>query len=286
MRNTKLYFCFSVLLSVSMPCAAGEIFSQLPESTGTQVAIPSVSAVELALSPKQKKRADMLISIFENSTTVLQYSYIEDLHDGRGYTAGRAGFCSGCGDLLLVVERYTKEKPSNPLAKYLPQLRKLAQLSSASVDGLTGFQAAWEHASKDQLLRRAQDIISDKLYYLPALKYAQQVGLKKDFSKIALYEAAIQHGTGDDPDGLPAMINRASAIAKTPALSGKEETWLKEFLKIRRATLSNSSDQKTRQAWLESVGRADAMLMLFSSGNMDFTGPITLNPYGQTLLIP
>ncbi len=41
--------------------------------------------------PATKQRAASVISSFENSTTDLQYGYIENIGDGRGYTAGRAG---------------------------------------------------------------------------------------------------------------------------------------------------------------------------------------------------
>lgn len=34
----------------------------------------------------------------------LQYGYIEDIGDGRGYTAGIIGFTTGIGDLPDVVE--------------------------------------------------------------------------------------------------------------------------------------------------------------------------------------
>jgi hypothetical protein len=88
-----------------------------------------------ALSPAQKKRADMLISVFENSTLEPQYGYVEDLGDGRGYTAGRAGFCSGTGDLLEVAKKYSLLRPVNPLALYLPRLEELAA-AGGDPDGL------------------------------------------------------------------------------------------------------------------------------------------------------
>jgi chitosanase len=239
-----------------------------------------------ALSPAQKKRADMLISVFENSTLDLQYGYVEDLHDGRGYTAGRAGFCSGTGDLLEVVVKYCAAKPANPLAQYLPRLKALAAARSDSTSGLEGFPDAWMKAAADPLFRRAQDEVSDATYYLPALRLAARLGLKKDLSKVALYEAAIQHGTGADPDGLKAMITRASAAAKPPSEGGGESGWLGSFLQVRRATLLHPSDQGTAAAWGESVGRADAMLSIFSSGNIDFSGPVRINPYGEEFTIP
>jgi len=294
MKNIYLCFQMSILFALAPIHARGQAWEQLAGIAGgvqapaavNPVAAVEPAAAELALSPVQKKRADMLISVFENSTLAPQYAYIENMHDGRGYTAGRAGFCSGCGDMLLVAERYAQLKPGNPLAKYLPRLTELARLSSASTKGLEGFPAAWERAARDPLFRGAQDAVSDELYYLPALEYSRQLGLQKDFSQIALYEAAIQHGIGDDPDGLPAMIKKTSQAAEAPADGGDEKIWLEQFLKVRRATLAYAADPETREAWAESVGRADAMLAIAAAGNMDFSGAITINPYGQKFIIP
>src|SRR2546421_12951054 len=77
-----------------------------------------------------------------------QYSYIEDIHDGRGYTAGIIGFCSGIGDMLDLVQLYTNRKSGNVLAKYLPALRKVNGTSSHK--GLDpNFTKDWKTAAKD-----------------------------------------------------------------------------------------------------------------------------------------
>ncbi|MCX5792017.1 MAG: chitosanase [Elusimicrobia bacterium] len=293
-KNLLVYLALPALFLFAAAHAEGQAWRQAASASGAgrtaaagnPAASPAPAAADAALSPAQKLRADMLISVFENSSLELQYGYIENLHDGRGYTAGRAGFCSGCGDLLLVAERYTELKPDNPLAGYLPRLNRLAALASASTAGLDGFPAAWRQAARDELFRSAQDAVSDELYYLPALTYAGQLGLKKDFSKIALYEAAIQHGTGSDPDGLGAMIERASRAAKPPAAGGSERTWLGKFLKVRRAALAHPASAATGEAWAGSVGRADAMLAIYAAGNMDFSGPVALAPFGCQFVIP
>src|SRR5881227_4365703 len=75
--------------------------------------------------PHEKDIAMQVVSSAENSSLDwrAQYKYIEDIGDGRGYTAGIIGFCSGTGDLLQVVEHYTDAEPGNILAGYLPALR-------------------------------------------------------------------------------------------------------------------------------------------------------------------
>lgn len=75
--------------------------------------------------PAKKDVAMQLVSAAENSSLDwrAQFSYIEDIGDGRGYTAGIIGFCSGTGDMLELVQAYTNTKPGNVLAGYLPALR-------------------------------------------------------------------------------------------------------------------------------------------------------------------
>lgn len=53
-----------------------------------------------------RKEVFALVSSAENSDTdhSLQYGYIEDIGDGRGYTAGIIGFTTGIGGLPDVVE--------------------------------------------------------------------------------------------------------------------------------------------------------------------------------------
>src|SRR6185437_7226410 len=65
---------------------------------------PAPRAVDLS-DPVKKEYAMELVSSAENSSLdwKKQYGYIEDIKDGRGYTAGIIGFCSGTGDVLELV---------------------------------------------------------------------------------------------------------------------------------------------------------------------------------------
>ena len=92
------------------------------------VAVPALAAVTSDLaSPAKKEMAMELVSSAENSTLNwrAEYRYIQDIHDGRGYTGGIIGFTSGTGDMLEVVRAYTRARPRNPLARYLPALRRV-----------------------------------------------------------------------------------------------------------------------------------------------------------------
>ena len=262
-----------ILLVAGCPRSAGDM--QDPNDFGD------------GLTAERRLRADQLVSVFENDTIELQYAYIEDIDDGRGYTAGRAGFTTATSDLLLVVERYDSAVPSNELAAYLPRLRELAADDSPSTDGLDGLPEAWIRAAADSRFRAVQDDIVDEEYYQPALVFWRELGLSTPLSLVELYDANIQHGPGDDPDGLPAMIDRTKARAGgSPATGVDEVEWLYAFLAVRRETLENATDPETREAWAESVYRVEIVTQIADDGNFDFAGPIVIDTPDHQATIP
>ena len=234
---------------------------------------PAVTPPEL--SPEQRLRADQIISQFENSTSQIQYCYVEALGDGRGYTVGRAGFTSATGDLLEVARRYAAQAGDNPLTPFLPRLRALARKESGSTRGLRGLPAAWRAACQDPRHRAAQDAVVDDEYLLPATRRWRRLGLRKVLSLAAIYDAEIQHGGGNDPDGVPAMLRRARKKAGgTPRSGVSEGRFLRAFLSVRRATLAHAHEPSTRKEWAESVGRVGAWRYLVKTGQWDLAGPV------------
>lgn len=223
-----------------------------------------------------------LVSVFENGTPEIQYAYVEDLDDGRGYTAGRAGFCTACGDLLTVVKTYTAQVPGNPLATYLPTLTVLAKSSDDSTNGLDGFEDAWRAAAEDPAFRQVQDQVTDALYVAPARKIAADNGVRSALGLAILVDTAVQQGTDTDPDSLPSVVTRTNtAVGGTPADGVDETTWLRGFLATRRAVLEHPSSSDTSAVWRDSVGRVDALSALLDAGNLDLATPFTVNPFGD-----
>src|SRR3954471_12495129 len=100
-------------------------------------------------APAEKEIAMQLVSSAENSSLDwrAQYRYIEDIHDGRGYTAGIIGFCSGTGDMLEVVRAYAKKRPHSRLAAFLPALRRVNGTDSHRGLGHP-FVRAWRRAAR------------------------------------------------------------------------------------------------------------------------------------------
>lgn len=247
----------------------------------------SNNATSGGLTSEQKRRAEQFTSIFENDTIELQYGYIENIDDGRGFTCGRAGFTTATGDAVQVVELYTKAKSHNPLANFLPELRRLAKEESDDTDGLSGFEKAWKTAAEDSVCRAAQDEVVDKLYYTPSAKRADDAGLNTALSRAVLYDTIIQHGEGDDPDGLPALMNSTEKkMGGTPKTGIDEKEWLASFLKVRREDLENPHNKDTQDGWRESVDRCDAFSSILESGNFDLHGPIHVHTPNHSATIP
>lgn len=241
------------------------------------------------LTPAQKHRAEALTSLFENSTLDLQYGYTEVLNDGRGITAGRAGFTSATGDMLEVIRDYTAQVPGNPLARYIPRLAALDKASKGkgSLVGLEGLEAAWQQAAHDPRFRRAQDAVVDKEYFGPAMDRADALGVKSPLGRAVLYDTDIQHGDGDDPDSLGALVAATNrAMGGSPAEGVDEHAWVQRFLAVRRADLAHAHDPSTREAWAESVDRVDVLAGLANAGNWNLDGPLDVTVYGTPFRVP
>jgi chitosanase len=271
-----------VVLGVSERSMIGMNKSVVSQDANTQASVPYGESQNLK-NPLLAHRAEQIVSTFENSILTIVYDNAENINDGRGITAGRAGFTSGTGDLLEVVKKYSVYKPSNPLIKYLPALTQ--DNRTDSIAGLENFPADWKHAvDTDPALVKAQNDVYDDLYFKPALKMAQSAGVTTGVGQLIILDTIIQHGEGNDPDGLPAIIHKT--VAQVGNIKGNEQAWLKIFLAKRRAVLQDPSDKSTTAAWRESVPRVDALLSILNSNNPTLSHTINWKVYGDTYSLP
>lgn len=239
------------------------------------------------LSSEQKRRAEQLTSLFENDTLEIQYGYCAALKDGRGFTAGRAGFTTSTDEVYQVVKVYTQQKPENILARYLPRLEELADQESASTSGLSGFPDAWKEAGRDSAFQVVQDKMVEKLFWAPILQHAQVLGIRTPLGMAVLHDTIIQHGNDGDPDGLPSLIKETTKESGgTPASGIDEKLWLRNFLKIRLNHLSHAYEPETREEWKKSVDRCLVFEAIAQSNNYSLSGPIAVKSRNHEALIP
>ncbi|WP_405584415.1 chitosanase [Streptomyces sp. NBC_01190] len=239
---------------------------------------PKDAAAGLADSHK-KEIAMELVSSAENSSLdwKAQYKYIEDIGDGRGYTAGIIGFCSGTGDMLELVQHYQDLKPGNVLAKYLPALEAVNGTDSHSGLG-TAFVNDWKTAAKDTVFQQAQNDERDSVYFNPSVNQAKSDGVGT-LGQFIYYDAIVMHGPGSDPVSFGGIRKTAMKKAKTPAQGGNETTYLNAFLDARKAAM------KTEDAH-DDTSRVDTEQRVFlQAGNLNLDPPLKWKTYGDSYQI-
>ncbi|RKP24546.1 lysozyme-like domain-containing protein [Syncephalis pseudoplumigaleata] len=229
--------------------------------------------------------ARRITSTFENGDDQPHYEYIENLDDQRGYTAGVVGFTTGTGDLLKVVEAYTRERPNNVLAPFLPELRRLAALSQcdvagrSDVQGLAGLPDAWREAARnDALFRDVQARMAQDFYLRPALQYAGRVGVRSPLGVAIFYDTIVQHGwhRTESEVNMPRLLSLTERHRNS---TSGEAGYLGVLLHIRRRMLCCYPDN----TWPESAGRVADLQALLQAGNFNLSPPITLAAFGVTL---
>ena len=259
--------------------ADDEAAMQADDAEGKALALAAkVSSTDL-FDAKKKEIAMELVSSAENSSLdwKAQYTYIEDIGDGRGYTGGIIGFCSGTGDMLEVVQDYANRAPGNGLAKYIPALKKVNGTDSHSGLG-SAYVSAWHKAASDGAFQAAQDAERDSVYFNPAVNQAKADGLHA-LGQFIYYDAMVMHGPGDDSDSFGGIRKAAMKKAKTPAQGGNETTYLNAYLDVRKAVM------KKEEAHSD-TSRVDTEQRVFlNNGNLGLDTPLKWKTYGDSYSI-
>jgi chitosanase len=247
----------------------------LPGSGGsTPTTTPTAGGVNLDNAAK-KDVAMQIVSAAENSSLDwrAQFKYIQDINDGRGYTAGIIGFCSGTGDMLELVDAYTAAKPGNVLAKYLPALRSVdGSDSHAGLD--PNFPADWRTAAADPIFQAAQESERDRVYFTPSVRDGKSDGVRA-LGQFIYYDASVMHGY----EGMRAIRSRALKKAKPPAQGGTETAWLNAFLDERVV------EMKKEEAHSDTTRVDTAQRVFLRDGNFDLNTPLDFAVYGDAFHI-
>jgi hypothetical protein len=225
-----------------------------------------------------------LTSIWENDTPKIDYAYAENIDDGRGYTSGRAGFCTGTGDAILVVECYAQKRSAangNLLAKYLPALTAINdafektgqdQGDTSKLDKVGSYVKDWaasySNATTRADFKACQDEVADNTYYFPALQVAKNIGLTSPLSQALFYDLWLNHGD----DGAAALVKSTHAALKLPggklANGVTEAAWLGKLIELRRDVLAKDS------TWVDAVDRIAGYEKARRRGNWKLDQPI------------
>jgi chitosanase len=167
------------------------------------------------------------------------------------------------GDLKECVRLYTEKDGiySEHLKPYVDRIGKYPSLCKDE-----NFLYLLKHASEeDPLMRETQDEVFDKLYWLPAKKWADDHGFKGNpLSLLVIYDSFVQSGQ-------IFMFLRNEFEEPVPSNGGDEHTWIKEYIRVRLFWLSNHTNAAVR----ESAYRMKTYKKLADAGNWNLDGAIT-----------
>lgn len=215
------------------------------------------------------RRIKAISNVFEVGRPEPDYSYVEDLGDGRGYTVTQYGFCTYNSEVTQVINRYVAHVPDTPLKRFLAELPP----SKWTDQALDDFPHIWRKEIRaSELLGGACDEEANVLYFAPAIESAAAVGVTSPIGMAIFYDTLLQHGASTDPDSLPSILKR-TLEENGDVDSTSEPQFLRAFLTVRKSVLENSSNHATRHVWRASARRVDALLKLLDD-NPNLVPPI------------
>ena len=220
-----------------------------------------------------EKIAVAMVRCAENSTFdyTENYSYIENIGDGAGYTGGIIGFTTMTGDMLHVVRDYCDKEDDAALEKYIPALERA--VGSKKTKGLgKGFIKEWKNAGKTESMREVQNSFRDRLFLDPAFDMAENDGLST-LGKYIYYDTAVQHGPEGEGSSLANIRKAAKNKAKPPAAGGDEKAYLKAFIDIREKSLK-------KMKFKVNLSRIEVQKKLVLDEEFDMLLPLEFTMYG------
>jgi chitosanase len=211
----------------------------------------------MMLTTGQRRTAQAIVNIFETGSVLGDYGSVTLVAGDTGHlTFGRSQTTLGSGNLGALIERYC----SNAGARFAAQLESFRSRFSAqdlSLDNELHLHNLLRASADDPVMRETQDVFFDQVYWRPAERAAQQLGIATPLGVAVVYDSVV-HGSWR------AMRDRTLQRAGDLQLLG-ERAWIRAYVEIRRNWLATHARSDLRST----VYRMDAFERLV---DQDFWG--------------
>ncbi|NUU37744.1 chitosanase [Pseudomonas sp. C2B4] len=219
------------------------------------------------LTATQRNLIERVINTIETGKPDGVYGAISIYADGpndiRQITYGRAQ-TTEYGNLRKLVKMYVAAggAQSAALAPYADKVGSVALTDDDTFKNL--LRTAGRN---DPVMQSIQDQFFEKVYFSPAMQWADDNGFTTALSALVIYDSFIHSGQ-------ILWLLRQRFDESPPAMGGDEKIWISEYVSVRNKWLS----QHHRPAVRKSVYRTKALLAQIAKDNWDLgIVPIEMN---------
>lgn len=207
------------------------------------------------LTDLEKGAAQATVNVFETGTALGHYGQVTLLANDPGHlTYGRAQTTLASGNLYLLIRAYCAEAGATHAAALAPYLPRLEDLD-LGLDHDANLRGALKEAGDDPVMQRAQDAFFDRVYWAPAVRSAEALGIASPLGTAIVYDGHI-HGSWQR------LSDACTAARGAPAALG-EQACERAYVETRRAWLEQHSNALLRKT----AYRMHAFQGILSSGN-------------------
>ena len=186
----------------------------------------------MQLNETQKRLVQRIVNVFETGSPDGDYSNISIYKDGphniRQITYGRSQ-TTEYGNLRTLVEQYVAVG-----GLFSKELRPFSnKVGSTPLTDDANFKHLLKRAGReDPLMRKTQDSFFDRVYYRPAIKWADVQGFMLPLSALVIYDSFIHSGS-------IIWVIRNMFPESPPASGGNEKAWTTAYVNARHRWLGS-----------------------------------------------
>lgn len=212
----------------------------------------------------QKRTCQAIVNIFETSRALGDYASVvfHPLDPGQ-LTYGRSQTTLASGNLFLLIKAYCEAANAQFGGQLHPFLPALAQ-RDAALNTDAALHNLLRAAGNDPIMRDVQDSFFDRVYWEPAVRSADAMGLSTALGQATVYDSTVHGSWARMRDATTATAGNAGSIG--------EQAWVAAYVATRRSWLANHSNALLQRT----VYRMDALQVLINANAWNLPLPLTV----------
>lgn len=208
------------------------------------------------LTYEQKSLIERVLNVFETGTPTGKYYAIARYNDGphqiRQITYGRSQ-TTEYGNLRQLISDYA-DANGTLSAELKPYVAKIGVVPLVEDETLMGLLK--EAGRNDPVMKTVQDAFFDRVYFAPAMRWADENGFVLPLSGLIIYDSFIHSGQ-------IFWFLRKRFTEVPPGQQGDERKWTKSYVEVRNQWLKDHTRADVRA----SAYRTRDLLAQVNAGN-------------------